>query len=132
MRGNKSWTRGTKVSGCSAAKQFGVSVERQGMGILGQRANILSRASLIAGIIVWLICGPNSRSLAANDERPADASAAEQRLLGDDDEATRFAACQPFTREIAVEGAVEGSFEATLAAAGMPAAEMLGAQRGLP
>ena len=42
---------------------------------------------------------------------------AEQRLLGDDDEAARFAACQPFTREIAVEGTVKGSFDASLAAA---------------
>ena len=101
------------------------------MGILGQRANILSRASLIAGFVVWLICGPNSKSFAANDVRPADASAAEQRLLGDDDEAARFAACQPFTREIAVEGAVEGSFDASLAAAGMPAAAMLEVRRAL-
>jgi len=101
------------------------------MGILGQRAIILSRASLIAGFVVWLICVPNSKSFAANDVRPADASAAEQRLLGDDDEAARFAACQPFTREIAVEGAVEGSFDASLAAAGMPVAEMLEAQRAL-
>ena len=101
------------------------------MGILGQRANILSRASLIAGFVAWLICGPNSKSFAANDVRPADASAAEQRLLGDDDEAAHFAACQPFTREIAVEGAVEGSFDASLAAAGMPAAEMLEVQRAL-
>ena len=97
------------------------------MGILGQRANILSRAWLIAGFVAWLICGPNSKSFAG----PADASAAEQQLLGDDDEAARFAACQPFTREIAMEGAVEGSFEASLAAAGMPAAEMLEAQRAL-
>ena len=99
------------------------------MGILGQPANLLSRASLIAGFVVWLFCGLNSQSFAANDVRPADASAAEQRLLGDEDEAARFAACQPFTREIAVEGSVEGSFDASLAAAGMPAAEMLEARR---
>ena len=101
------------------------------MGILGQRANILSRASLIAGFVAWLICGPNSKSFAANDVRPADASAGEQRLLGDDEEAAHFAACQPFTREIAVEGAVGGSFDASLAAAGMPAAAMLEVQRAL-
>ena len=101
------------------------------MGILGQRANILSRAFLIGGFVAWLNFGPNSKSFAANDVRPADASAAEQRLLGDDDEAAHFAACQPFTREIAVEGAVEGSFDASLAAAGMPAAAMLEVQRAL-
>jgi hypothetical protein len=61
--------------------------------------------------------------LAADDVRLEEALAAEQRLLGSNDEATRFAAYQPFTREIAVEGAVEGSFGASLAAAGMPAAE---------
>ena len=102
------------------------------MGILGQGAITLSRAFLTAGFCIWLICGPNSKTVAAHDVRSADASAAaEQRLLGDDDEAARFAACQPFTREIAVEGAVEGSFDASLAAAGMPAAEMLEAQRAL-
>ena len=100
------------------------------MGIFGQGAIILSRAFLIA-FGIWSICGLNSQSFAANDVHPADASAAEQRLLGDVDEAARFAACQPFTREIAVEGAVEGSFDASLAAAGMPAAEMLEAQRAL-
>jgi murein DD-endopeptidase MepM/ murein hydrolase activator NlpD len=102
------------------------------MGILGQGAIILSRAFLTAGFCIWLICGPNSKTVAAHDVRSADASAAaEQRLLGDDDEAARFAACQPFTREIVVEGAVEGSFDASLAAAGMPAAEMLEVQRAL-
>ena len=85
----------------------------------------------MVGFVVWLTCGLNSQSFAANDVRPAEASAAEQRLLGEVDEAARFAACQPFTREIAVEGSVEGSFDASLAAAGMPAAEMLEARRAL-
>ena len=85
----------------------------------------------MAGFVVWSTCGLNSQSFAADDVRPAEASAAEQRLLGDVDEAARFAACQPFTREIAVEGSVEGSFDASLAAAGMPAAEMLEARRAL-
>ena len=93
------------------------------MGILGQGAIILSRAFLTAGFCIWLICGPSSKTVAAHDVRSADASAAaEQRLLGDDDEAARFAACQPFTREIVVEGAVECSFDASLAVLREPAA----------
>jgi len=85
----------------------------------------------MAGFVAWLTCGLSPESFAANDVRPAEAIAAEQRLLGEADEAARFAACQPFTRDIAVEGSVEGSFDASLAAAGMPAAEMLEARRVL-
>ena len=43
------------------------------MGILGQGAIILSRAFLIAGFVVCLIYGPNSKSFAAHDVRSADA-----------------------------------------------------------
>jgi hypothetical protein len=43
----------------------------------------------------------------------------------------RFAACQLFTREIAVEGVVEGSFEASFAKADAPSAVTLKARRAL-
>ena len=76
----------------------------------------MSRASFIATVAALLICASTSRVIATDDAPPEEARAAEQRLLGTDEEATRFAACQPFTREIAVEGAVEESFDASLAA----------------
>ena len=91
----------------------------------------LSRASLVATFVAALVLGSSSIGVAADDVRPEQLSAAAQRLLGSDDEAARFAACQPFTREIAGEGAVEGSFDDSLAKAGVPAAARLETQRAL-
>jgi murein DD-endopeptidase MepM/ murein hydrolase activator NlpD len=101
------------------------------MSVLGELrlgAATLSRASLIATVAALLICGPTSRGTAAGDAPPEEARAAEQRLLGSDEEATRFAACQPFTREIAGVGVVQESFDASLAKAGVPAAARLEAR----
>jgi hypothetical protein len=84
------------------------------MSVLGELrlgAATLSRASLIATVTALLICGPTSRVTAASDALPEEACAAEQRLLGSDEEMTRFAACQPFTREIARAGVVQESFD---------------------
>jgi murein DD-endopeptidase MepM/ murein hydrolase activator NlpD len=91
----------------------------------------LSRASFIVTVGALLICGPTSRVIAADDAPLEEARAAEQRLLGSDEEATRFAACQPFTREIAGEGAIQESFDASLRDAGVPAAARLETQRAL-
>jgi murein DD-endopeptidase MepM/ murein hydrolase activator NlpD len=91
----------------------------------------LSRVSLVATFAASLVLGPSAMGVAADDERPEQARAAEQRLLGSDDEAARFAACQPFTREIAGEGAVEESFDASLTDAGVPAAARLEVRRAL-
>ena len=91
----------------------------------------LSRVSLVATFAASLVLGPSSMGVAADDGRPEQVRAAEQRLLGSDDEAARFAACQPFTREIAGEGAVEESFDASLTKAGVPAAAQLEARRAL-
>jgi murein DD-endopeptidase MepM/ murein hydrolase activator NlpD len=91
----------------------------------------LSRASLIAAFTAWCICGPTSTGIAADDMRPQEARAAEQRLLGSDNETARFAACQPFTREIAVEGTVKGPFDSSLAKAGVPAVAMLEVRQSL-
>jgi murein DD-endopeptidase MepM/ murein hydrolase activator NlpD len=104
------------------------------MSVLGELrlgAATLSRASFIATVAALLICGPTSRVIAADDAPPEEARAAEQRLLGSDEEATRFAACQPFTREIAGEGAVQESFDASLRDAGVPAAARLETRRAL-
>src|SRR6266851_2221194 len=90
-----------------------------------------SRVSLVATFAASLVLGPSSMAVAADDGRPEQVRAAEQRLLGSDDEAARFAASQPFTREIAGEGAVEGSFDDSLAKAGVPAAARLETQRAL-
>jgi murein DD-endopeptidase MepM/ murein hydrolase activator NlpD len=101
------------------------------MSVLGELrlgAATLSRASLIATVAALLICGPTSRGTAAGDAPPEEARAAEQRLLGSDEEATRFAACQPFTREIAGVGVVQEAFDASLAKAGVPAAARLEAR----
>lgn len=89
----------------------------------------VSRVSLAATFAAWLVLGPSAMGVAADDERPEQAPAAEQRLLGSDDEAARFAACQPFTREIAAAGAVEESFDASLTDAGVPAAARLEVRR---
>ena len=101
------------------------------MSVLGELrlgAATLSRASFIATVAALLICGSTSRVIAAGDAPPEEARAAEQRLLGSDEEATRFAACQPFTREIAGVGVVQESFDASLAKAGVPAAARLEAR----
>jgi len=102
-----------------------------GLGRLLPVAARLSRASLVATFAAALVLGPSSIGVAADDAPHGQVRAAEQRLLGSDDEAARLAACQPFTREIAGEGAVEGSFDASLAKAGVPAAVSLEARRAL-
>jgi murein DD-endopeptidase MepM/ murein hydrolase activator NlpD len=98
------------------------------MGELRLGAATLSRASLIATFAALLICGPTSRVIAVDDPPPEEVRAAEQKLLGSDEEAARYAACQPFTREIAGEGVVQESFDASLAKAGVPAAARLEAR----
>jgi murein DD-endopeptidase MepM/ murein hydrolase activator NlpD len=102
-----------------------------GLGRLLPVAARLSSAALVATFAAALVLGPSSIGVAADDVPPGQVRAAEQRLLGSDDEAARLAACQPFTREIAGAGAVEGSFDASLAKAGVPAAVSLEARRAL-
>jgi murein DD-endopeptidase MepM/ murein hydrolase activator NlpD len=64
-----------------------------------------------------------------DDTHPGSARVAEERLLGSGDEDVRFLACQPFTREIAAAGVVADSLDASLSAAGVPAAAMLEARQ---
>jgi hypothetical protein len=64
------------------------------------------------------------------NHRPGEAAIAEQRLLGSDDEDDRFAAYQPFTREIGVDGVISNSFDEAISHAAIPAAAMLKAKAG--
>ena len=86
----------------------------------------MKRASLAAAFTASLFLGSVSACIAADEAR-----ASEERLLGSADEAAQFAAYQPFTREIAATGGVSGSLDASLAAAGVPAATMLEARQAL-
>jgi murein DD-endopeptidase MepM/ murein hydrolase activator NlpD len=83
------------------------------MNVLGElhpRAVKRSRAWLVGTFAATLVFGPTSVGIAADDARLQQAHQAEQRLLGSDDEEARYAACQPFTREIAIEGTFDKSF----------------------
>ena len=73
-----------------------------------------------------------SVAIAADGGLPlADGRVAEERLLGSADEDAQYLACQPFTREIAADGVVAQSLDASLAKAGVPAAAMLEARQAL-
>jgi murein DD-endopeptidase MepM/ murein hydrolase activator NlpD len=84
----------------------------------------MKRASRAAAFAASLLLGSVSAAIAADEARLA-----EERLLGSADEAERFAAYQPFTREIAAAGVVFRSLDAALAQAGVSAATMLEAQQ---
>ena len=83
----------------------------------------MKRASLAAAFAASLLLGSVSAAIAADEARLA-----EERLLGSADEAERFAAYQPFTREIAAGGVVSRSLGTALAEAGVSAATMLEAR----
>jgi murein DD-endopeptidase MepM/ murein hydrolase activator NlpD len=89
--------------------------------------------SLVLGSISLRALADDGRTAEGRtaEGRTAEGRAAEQRLLGSDDEEARFANLQPFTREIAVGGAVEDSFDASTARAGVPAVAVLEARRAL-
>ena len=91
----------------------------------------VSRASLVATFAASLVFSSISTGMAADDVLPEEVRAAAQRLLGGDDEETRYATLQPFTRELAIAGTVAGMFDASLAEAGVPAAAMLEAREAL-
>lgn len=98
----------------------------------------MKRASLAAAFAASLFVGSVSVGKAddaraakdrANGAGSVEARAAEERLLGSDDEEARFLACEPFTRQVAAEGVVSQSLDASLAEAGVAAATMLEARR---
>ena len=92
----------------------------------------MTRASFAAAFAASLSFGFVSVSSAADGGLPLpDGRVAEERLLGSADEDAQYLACQPFTREIAADGVVSQSLEASLATAGVPAAAMLEARQAL-
>ena len=84
----------------------------------------MKRASLAAAFAASLLLASVPAAIAADEARLS-----EERLLGSTDEAERFAAYQPFTREIAAGGVVSRSLDAAIAAAGVSAATMLEARQ---
>ena len=101
------------------------------LGDLQLEAARVSRASLVATFAASLVFSSISTGMAADDVLPEEVRAAAQRLLGGDDEETRYATLQPFTRELAIAGTVAEMFDASLAEAGVPAAAMLEAREAL-
>jgi murein DD-endopeptidase MepM/ murein hydrolase activator NlpD len=89
----------------------------------------MNKASLAAAFAAALFASASTAM--AGDACSDKACAAEQRLLGDADEAARFAAYQPFTREISAAGVVAESLDDALAQAGVAAAAMLEARQAL-
>ncbi|MBX9945843.1 MAG: hypothetical protein K2Y40_17305, partial [Reyranella sp.] len=90
----------------------------------------MNRSSSAAALAAALLFGPIAAGH-ADDGRAENGRAEEQRLLGDDHEAARFAALLPFARQIAAGGVVSGSLEESTARAGVPAAVMLEALQAL-
>jgi hypothetical protein len=101
------------------------------LGDLKLEAARVSRASLVATFAASLVFSSISTGMAADDVLPEEVRAAAQRLLGGDDEETRYATLEPFTRELAIAGTVAEMFDASLAEAGVPAAAMLEAREAL-
>jgi murein DD-endopeptidase MepM/ murein hydrolase activator NlpD len=89
----------------------------------------MNKASFAAAFAAALFA--SASTVTAGDACSEKACAAEQRLLGDADEAARFAAYQPFTREISADGVVSESFDDALAQAGVAAVAMLEARQAL-
>ena len=88
----------------------------------------MNKASLAAAFAAALFASASTAM--AGDACSEKACAAEERLLGAADEAVRFAAYQPFTREISADGVVAESLDDALAQAGVAAA-MLEARQAL-
>src|SRR5262245_15252269 len=91
----------------------------------------MKKASLAAAFAASISLASVSPCPAA-DSTPADeARVAEEQLLGVADEEARFAAYQPFTREIVSTAVVTTSLDQALADSGVPSATMLEALRAL-
>ena len=83
----------------------------------------MNKPSLVVALAGVLLCP--AAAATADDTRSADARAAEERLLGDDNEAAWLQMVLPFTRQLAVSGSIVGSLETSATAAGVPASAML-------
>ena len=85
----------------------------------------MKRTSNVAAVAASLLVSSVSAVLATDDAHCIDhpvesALAAEQRLLGSDDEEARFLGLQSFTREIAAAGVVSEALAQSFAEAGVP------------
>jgi murein DD-endopeptidase MepM/ murein hydrolase activator NlpD len=87
------------------------------------------KASLAAAFAASFSLSSVSPCLAAEGVPTDEARVAEEQLLGAADEEARFAAYQPFTREIAASVAIKTSLDQALDDLGVPAATMLEALR---
>ena len=89
----------------------------------------MKKASLAAAFAASFCLSPVSLCLAAEGAPADEARVAEEQLLGDAGEEARFAAYQPFTREIASNVVIKASVDQALDDLGVPAATMLEALR---
>jgi murein DD-endopeptidase MepM/ murein hydrolase activator NlpD len=96
----------------------------------------MKRTSHTAALAASLVFGSVVAAVAADDcvydDMPFEtARTSEERLLGSDDEAARYLAHLPFTREIAVAAVVGETLASSLAEARVPATVMLEARKAL-
>ncbi len=96
----------------------------------------MKRTSHTAALAALLFFSSVVAAVAADDcvdhDMPFEtARTSEERLLGSDDEAARFLANQPFSREIAATAVVNDAFAPSLAAARVPATLLLEARQAL-
>jgi len=81
-----------------------------------------------AALAAFLWLGGAAPAVAQSDPT-AEATIAEEQMLGADDEEARAQALLPFTRSLSASGTVTGSLAGSTAAAGVPPAGMLAALR---
>jgi murein DD-endopeptidase MepM/ murein hydrolase activator NlpD len=97
------------------------------MPIVNSRAPKTSAIPAVGTVEVrWPLAG-----MATTDNPRDEAAVVEQRLFGSDNEDDRFAAYQPFTREIGVDGVISSSFDEAINHAAIPRATMLEATKAL-
>jgi len=110
------------------------AVELQCAGEAGSRCPCISASLFFAVVAYVLLAFPAPTVAESRGARlsEADASlAAELRLLGVEDAATRFANDLPFTREIGVSGIVGEALALSLAEVGVPSVVLLEARQAL-
>ncbi|MBV8191489.1 MAG: M23 family metallopeptidase [Alphaproteobacteria bacterium] len=103
------------------------------VGVEAVLSDWFDHASSHSAMPMMSVVGPRRQpdGVAPKDNLPNEAAISEQQLLGIDDEDDRFAAYQPFTREIGVSGIISGSFDEAVSVAAVPAATMLEAKQAL-
>jgi hypothetical protein len=90
-------------------------------------------AALAASLVFSSIVAAGAADDCVYDDMPFEtARTSEERLLGSDDEAVRYLARLPFTREIAVAAVVGETLSSSLAEARVPATVILEARKAWP